>query len=107
MMRSRFGLVLIGMFLGRSELENLGRGLDSPGKLQFLVIRNLGIWGTQSLGAGSVFLCMGFPLGRVMPRGGVRHRFWENVTGLAELFGVWVHGPMPQGSCMDDFSHVG
>ena len=36
MMCSRFGLVLIGMFLARSELENLGRLLDSPRKLQFL-----------------------------------------------------------------------
>ena len=36
MMCSRFGLVLIGMFLERSELENLERGLDSPRKLQFL-----------------------------------------------------------------------
>ena len=46
----------------------------------------------------------GFFLGMVLPRGGVKHRFWENVMGLAELFGVWVHCPMPPASCMDEFS---
>ena len=59
------------------------------------------------LGAGSVFICMEFPLGRVMSRGGVRRRFWENVMGLAELFGVWVHDPTPPGSCMVNSVHAG
>ena len=35
-MCSLFGLVFVGMFLEWSELENLGRGFDSPRKLQFL-----------------------------------------------------------------------
>ena len=36
-------------------------------------------------------------LGTLMPRGGVLHRVWENVMGLAELFGTRLHGPTPQG----------
>ena len=55
---------------------------------------------SRSLGADSVFFLMGVSLGNMMRRGGVLHRVWENVMGLAELFWVRLYGPTPPGLCM-------
>ena len=79
------GLVLLLTFPGSFKLQVIGRGFDSPRKLQFSRFFGGEVSDSQSPGVGSVFLLMGIFLGMSMPRGGVLHRVWENASRFVRV----------------------